>query len=266
MASVEEELCKLNEHVHIQDQQLCKWAPPQYTDTGATIEKTIWQIASLAVATINTLAQIQMANQRMEIAEKYRDIAQERLNRFRNNYVPLEYQMLGEITSTPEPTVDYNSSRERPYSYVDDAFTFADDQISDLAKKYNLCMDISLLDDLPYAEQLALDDGVNYTYRDEEYFRNLMSDLRWNRRSNLLNIGRENMSQSVSYAQSANNALAEVGQLANSGAQGAMQMLGYMSQVKESVYPSLFTGTTINNSYATLAGSTTSAGVTGVTT
>ena len=112
--------------------------------------------------------------------------------------------------------------------------------MADLANKYGLCMDESMLNDMDYAEAVARDDGTNFNYRDEEFFSLYVSDKRWNRRSQLLNLGRGLHATSASYADAANNALAQLGGLLDSGAQGAMKLFGYLSTARETQYPAMF--------------------------
>lgn len=220
--------------------QLCWWAAPEYGDTGESWEKTLWKAALIAIATINSIAQMQIAQMRYEIARDYADIAKDRWKRFRDNYAPLERAMLNEVGNARSYDPDYPAARKRAYDNSLAAYLSADDQIADKAKRYGLCMDSTLLDDMNIAEALSLDDGTNYNYRMEEYWHYYVDDKNWNRRSQLLNLGRGIQAIAASYAQQANTALASLGDLVNQGAQGAMKLFGYLSTVRESIYPTMF--------------------------
>lgn len=228
------------EHLQIISSQLCKWAPPTYGDAGESWEKLLWQAALIAVATINTLAQIQIMEKRYKIAKDYANLAQDRWERFKNNYAPLERAMLSEAGNMSEYTPNYPEARARAMDYNGVVFRSADEQLADLAQKYSLCIDTSFVDDMDYAETISLNDSTNFNYRDEENWAHYVNDKRWNRRSQLLNLGRDLQSLSATYADAANRALTEVGGLLDSGAQGAMRLLGYLNTARETQYPSLF--------------------------
>lgn len=228
------------EHLKIISDRMCSWAAPEWGDDGEDWEKTIWRAAIIAVATINTTAQISIMRKRYNIAKAYADIAKDKWNRFINNYAPLERAMLNEISSTPEPVPDYEGARNRGLEYADNAFRSMSNTLTHRAKKYALCVDDSQLNDFEFARYLAIVDGQNFNYRDAEWFTLIMSDLRWNRRSALLNLGRDLHSQSASYASAANNILAGLGNLAAEGASGFTQLLGYLSERRDTAYPSQF--------------------------
>lgn len=228
------------EHLSIISSKMCEWAAPQYGDAGESWEKTLWKAALIAIATINTLAQISIMEKRYQIAKDYANLASDRWNRFKDAYAPFERAMLSEAGNAPEYKPDYVGARERAREYTSEAFRSADEQMADLAKKYSLCVDDTLLNDMDYAEAVSRDDGTNYNYRDEEFWAIYMSDKRWNRRSQMLNLGRGIQQMSASYADAANNALAQLGGLLDKGAQGAAKLLGYISTARESQYPANF--------------------------
>lgn len=243
------------EHLSIISSKMCEWAAPQYGDAGESWEKTLWKAALIAIATINTLAQISIMEKRYQIAKDYANLASDRWNRFKDAYAPFERAMLSEAGNAPEYKPDYVGARERAREYTSEAFRSADEQMADLAKKYSLCVDDTLLNDMDYAEAVSRDDGTNYNYRDEEFWALYMSDKRWNRRSQMLNLGRGIQQMSASYADAANNALAQLGGLLDQGAQGAAKLLGYISTARESQYPANF------SSAAPLTGQASNVGV-----
>lgn len=228
------------QHLKIISQTMCNWAQPEYGDSGETWEKTLWKAALIAIATLNSAAQIAIADQRYQIAKDYANLSKDKWNRFKDSYAPLERAMLSEAGNAREYDPDYDGARARAREYTTAAFRTADDQMADLSNKYSLCMDESMLNDMDYAEAVARDDGTNFNYRDEEFFSLYVSDKRWNRRSQLLNLGRGIQATSASYADAANNALAQLGGLLDSGAQGAARLLGYLSTARETQYPAQF--------------------------
>lgn len=235
--------------------QLCWWAAPEYGDTGENWEKTLWKAALIGIATINTVAQLQIANQRYKLARDYADLAQDRWNRFRNAYAPFERAMMNEAGNLRKYDPNYPEALTRATENTDAAFLAADDQFTDRAKRYALCIDQTLLDDMDFAEAIAADDGANYNYRMEEYWHYYIADRNWNRRSELLNLGRGIQAIAASYATAANEALTSVGDLVNAGSQGAMKLFGYLSTVNETRYPAQFSSAAPLTGQASMFGS-----------
>jgi len=233
-----------NRRIQTIEETMCRWAQPEYGDTGESVYHTIWKAALLAVTALNTAVQISISEKQYQIAKDYANIAKDQWRRFRDAYAPLERAMVNEITNTPEPLPDYEGAKSRGNTYTRNVFASVRDEMTRLAKKYALCMDKMLLDDMLYAEAITADDSVNFNFRDEEYFATIMSDLRWNRRSSLLNLGRDILAQSVRYADAANRMLGDVSNLANQGASGAMQMLGWLNERRNTIYPTMFSMST----------------------
>lgn len=231
-----------SEKIH---KELCVWAKPTYGDDGENALNILWKAAMLAVAGINTAAQIAIANKQYSIAKDYANLAKDRWNRFVNGYSPFEQAMLNEAKNAPEYNPDYAGAKARADQANNQAFISTDKTMANLAKAYGLCVDPSLLNDMDYAEAMSADDSTNYGYRDEENYDIAKDDIRWNRRSRLLNLGRDNLQESASYADSANAALSQMKGLVGAGAQGAVNLLGYLSTVRETMYPSLFSGSTL---------------------
>lgn len=241
---IDAQLGAMNDKIKTIETTMCLWAQPEVTDQGEDFWSTFWKAALLAVSLINAAAQTAIANKRYQIAKDYANIATDQWSRFRDAYAPLERAMLNEISNTPEPVPDYAGAKYRGNSKAQRGYKEAGTEMTDLAGKYALCVDPSFIEDMDIARALSADDGVNYDYRDEEHFALQMSDLRWNRRSNLLNLGRGIQATSASYASAANNMLAQLSNLAGQTAQGAMQLFGYLSEHRNTMYPSLFSGTT----------------------
>ena len=196
----------------------------------------------IAVATINTLAQIKIAKKQYQIARDYADIAKDQWERFKDSYAPLERAMVFEACNTPFPVPDYEGARQRSDSNTTIDFGAAQKHLATLANSYALCVDPTLIDELSLVKAKAMDDGTNWGYRDEENLALNLDDRRWNRRSTLLNLGRDIHSISSTYASSASQIMAGLGDLLNQGASGAMSILGYLSENRNTAYPSLFSG------------------------
>lgn len=235
-----ERLDQHNEYMEVVQEKLCRWAAPEYGDMGESWEKALWQAALLAVATLTTAAQISIANKRYRIAKDYANLAKNRWQRFASVYAPFEQILLAEIGNTPEPTTNYPDDLNRASESVNTTYNWVDQQFGKLAKKYALCVADSLLNDINHSKMIAMNDSINFNYRDDEYYRHILSDLRWNRRSGLLNLGHDLPAQGASYASAANGALSQISGLIGAAGQGATQLVGYLSQRRDIVFPSQF--------------------------
>ena len=209
---------------------------------GSLAESGIFEVALIAVAILNTLAQMEIARLRYNIAKDYARIAQDRWERFRTGYMPLEMSMLNEILNTPIPEADCPGSRTRFTRWFRGAFDEAQTRLGEVARKYRLRIDPTLALDLQNYGAMALSDGLNFGYRYEEHRAIMKDDERWNRRSALLNLGRDLQAQSARYSSMANQTLAGLSDLAGQGTAGAMSLLGYLQERQATRYPPTFTG------------------------
>lgn len=224
--------------------RFCHWAAPEWGDQGESWEKDLYQLALVAVATLNTLAQIKIAEKQFSLAKDYAKLAEDRLDRFRDRYAHLERAKMYEVGSEPIAEPDYTRARYAAESYTRAAFSSGNNTLATMRGRYRICMGNSLANDLAVAQAISMDDGANFNYRDEEHYAIISNDRRFNKRSSVLNLGRDNHAQSATYAQLASNTYAGLSNLANQGAQGAASLLGYLNERRETQYADAFSGTT----------------------
>lgn len=232
--------------------RMCSWAAPEYSAVGEGWDRKAMLAAQIAIYAsiigLNTYIQ----NKNHDIASSYADISKDKWNRFKDAYAALEKKMIAEAQNTPEPTVDYGDARNRARNAVNFAFNSAKSSMTRYAKLYALCMDDSL--DLAYAKSIMLDDTANYNYRNDENFRDYKSDKRWNRRSDILNLGRNTQATAFSYAQHASEAFAGLaGAIAQAG-NGLSGLFGYLLNRNETVYPAQFSQASLFGNGFTVAG------------
>lgn len=218
--------------------RMCAWAAPEFGASGAVRDRTAELVAMAAiyssVAALNTYVQ----NKNYQIARAYTDLSVDRWNRFRNAYAPLEQKMISTSMNTAEPTTDYPGAKSRAIGSVSFAYSSAKSTMASYAKLYALCMDDSL--NLDHNQALVRDDTVNFNYRDAENYKDYLSDKRWNRRSDVLNLGRNNLPTASSYAQHASKALGDVSNAVVGIGSGLSGLIGYLFNRNETVYPSQF--------------------------
>lgn len=232
--------------------RMCSWAAPEYGAVGEGWDRKAMLAAQIAIYAsiigLNTFIQ----NKNHDIASSYADISKDKWNRFKDAYAALEKKMIAEAQNTPEPTVDYGDARNRASNAINFAYNSTQSSMARYAKLYALCMDDSL--DLSYSKTLLLNDTVTYNYRDSENFRDYKSDKRWNRRSDILNLGRNTQATAFSYAQHASESFAGLaGAIAQAG-NGLSGLLGYMLNRNETVYPAQFSQASLFGNGFTVAG------------
>lgn len=227
---------------HVAPLSFCHWNVPTEGAAGSSAEAAFYNAALIAVATINAAAQWDIANDRYKLAKEYAELAKDRWDRFNGAYRPLEQSMLNEVSTTPIPKPDYLRAESDYGDWFKSVYSEMEEQFSRTAFTYCLKVDTSLVRDLNNAGDAAMSDGVNYGYRFEEDRARMKEDERWNRRANLLNLGRDLLSQSAKMATYANDALKGLSDLAGAGASGAMNMLGYLRNRNETEYATLYSG------------------------
>lgn len=227
---------------NIEPIRFCHWNAPKEGAGGSLAEAAFYSAALIAVATINTIAQWDIARKRYQIAKDYANIAKDRWERFRTGYMPLEISMLSEIMNTPLYEVNCQTVRNNYSNWVGRSYGEAKSRLPQIARGYRVNVDETLMRDLENDETRAVVDGVNFGYRYEEQRKIMKDDQRWNRRSNLLNLGRDLQAQSAKFASYANDILAGLSDMAGQGAAGAIQMLTYMRNRQETRYPTQFAG------------------------
>ena len=153
---------------------------------------------------------------------------------------------------TAEPTADYVGAKSRALSSVSFAYNSAKSTMTSYAKLYALCMDDSL--NLDHDQAITRDDTINFNYRDVENYKDYLSDKRWNRRSDVLNLGRNNLPTASSYAQHASNAFGDVSNAVVGIGSGLSGLIGYLFNRNETVYPAQFSMASNYGNGAILAG------------
>ena len=231
--------------------RMCSWAAPEYGVAGETADRTAQLLAQVAIYSSLIALNTYIQNQNYKIARAYADLAKDKWDRFKNGYVPLETKLISEASNTPEPTADYAGAKTRAVNATTFAFNSAKQALANYAKMYALCMDNTL--DMSRAQALMRDDTINFNYRDAEKFKEYESDKRWNRRSDILNLGRNNHATAFSYAQHASEAFAGFANAVQGIGNGISGLMGYMFNRNETIYPQQFSQASIFGNGAIVA-------------
>ena len=253
-AAIKGQLSELNGHADTVAQRMCAWAAPEYGGTGEGWDRKAMLAAQVAIYASIIALNTYVNNQNYKIAKAYSNLSQDRWTRFRDAYAALEKKMLAETSNTPEPVIPYDDAKTRGINATNFAFGSAKSTFADYAKKYALCMDDTL--DFARSHALMRDDNINFNYRDAEEFTERMSDKRWNRRADILNIGRNNLDTAYSYAKGASSAFGEFANAVAGIGSGISGFLGYMFNRNETIYPAQFAQASLwgNNGFITAGG------------
>lgn len=218
----------------------CHWAAPEYGGVGESAWSAFFKAAALAIALANSYAQAEIADMQQDLAEGYYDQAKFKWDRFETKYIPLEKKLLAEVSSTPIREMNCAAAEDRAIDAVNTSYDVFESYLERMAKQYNLCMDATLLASIDVQQTMQLVDSENYNLVDEQWYTDYKNDQRWNRRSNVLNLGRNLSSEALRYGDVANTLLKSVGQKIETAAQGVMGALGYYGSRFDTVYPTTY--------------------------
>lgn len=221
----------------------CDWAAPQYGGIGESAWTDFFQAAALVIAIANGVAQSEIADKRQDLADRYYNMAKYKWDRFANNYMPLEKQLLAETSMAPIRTIDCRGARDRANVAVNTAYDNMDTYLVRMAKSYRICLDASLIQYNQNRRNVMTVDTENFNLSDERWFTDVKNDQRWNRRSNVLNLGRNLASQALAYGDVANALMKTVGSQIDRAANGMIQAFGYYGARNDTYYPTEYLNT-----------------------
>lgn len=220
--------------------RFCRWAAPEITDKGESAWTNAFQAAALVIAIANGVAQGQIQDKVMDLAEGYYDMAKFKWDRFSTKYIPLEKKLLNEVSTEPVKNLNCDDDRKRANSAVESAFSCMSTYMSRKAKQLRLCIDTSIIGMLDHNKALAMVDTENYNMLDNQWFTDYSNDKRWNRRSTVLNLGRNLASEALKYGDIARNMYGQVGAQIDKAASGVIQALGYYGARNDTYYPTTY--------------------------
>lgn len=220
----------------------CSWAPPEWGPEGENFKSLAWRAAALAIAIANGIAQSQIADMQQDLAESYYDMAKFKWDRFSNKYIPLELKLLNEVRSEPIAELNCADDKSRAAEAVNIAYDRMSSYMATKAKQYHLCIDSTLLMQMERKRTMALADTANFNMSDDYWFMDYLNDKRWNRRSTVLDLGRNLSSEAMKYGDVALATMKTVGGQINQAAQGLMSAIGYYGARNDTYYPTTFLG------------------------
>jgi hypothetical protein len=217
--------------------QICNWAAPTFGDIGQTVLHKVLATVAFAVGVWSAIEQMRVFNMRYKLAEDYARISQEQWDRFNKKYKPLELMAVSECLAAKEVKPDYPAALSLGLQMSGDGAAQARLAMAEFSRVYALCPSRSMATDFESGSVGLADDLVNFNYRNEETFALAKDTTRFNRRSDILNLGRNLSTQAASYGQTAASLL---GAAANNLAQttyGAFSLIGYLRNREVTAYP-----------------------------
>lgn len=207
------------------------------TDSNKSGSADILRAAAVAVAAINTAAAIKMADLQWEIAKDYLDIAKSWRNYYNNTYKPGEDQELAEAWALQPHPLHFETAIGRARATA--RFQFRDqlDRVIQGTSQYCVGLREALLKDMVNAEAQALAAISGLGQRNEQAHKDALDDVRWKKREQVLNRGRNMIADNITYSNMAAGIFGDLGAQAAKGAGGAMHYLGYTGTRRDTEYP-----------------------------
>lgn len=227
-------------HGNLARLRFCHWAAPEYGPEGESAWTKAFQAAQLAIAILNATIQGQIADMQEDLADGYYQQAKYKWDRFANNYMPLEKDILWEAQAEPIRELDCADDRRRAKSAVKPSFDIITKYMAQVAKGYKLCPDPTVLSQLAHTQSQLLVDTENYNLLDDQWFTDFKNDQRWARRSNILNLGRNLGSVAMQYGDVARKLMGDVSNIVNKAAGSLSQALGYYGARFDTYYPQTY--------------------------
>lgn len=227
--------------------RFCNWAAPEYGPIGEGNWTNFFRAAALAIAIANGVAQSQIADMQQDLADSYYDMAKYKWDRFYRKYVPLEKKLLNEVLNEPLKEMDCADDRQRADGWVGRAYGAMSSWMRTKARQMHVCMDSLDMRRVRTAQALAFADTANYNYVDDRWFCDYSNDKRWNRRSSVLNLGRNLGSEALKYGDVARSLLNTVSGQIEQAANGLVNAMGYYGARLDTYYPSSYLGQSQGN-------------------
>lgn len=198
------------------------------TDAGI-VKSSFWKnITAGAMAAINTANAYRMAQLQQDLAKRYVSLAEDFRKYYNERYRPLEEALTKEALALPK------YKRDREQFYAGQMLTTARATAAGMVNKAISCTGryctgqrAAILTD-QLMKQAGIEStvaGLAHRYTDKEEITH--NNLRWDKREQVLKIGRDIPTQASSYAQLSAGIFGNLGRQAGKAAEGLVGFLGY---------------------------------------
>ena len=201
------------------------------------IHSARWKaIISGAMLALNTANSLKMAKLQRDIGKAYQELAEEQRKYYNDRYKPLEVSLTQEALKLPK----YDRDKEKLITgqmliSARNLTAGKIDKVLACTGRYCTGQRAAIMND-QLLEQAAIESlaaGLAHRYVDKDEITH--NNLRWEKREQVLKIGRDIPTQAVSYASMAAGIFGSLGKQAGQAAEGAMGFLAYGRG--ETVYP-----------------------------
>ena len=216
------------------------WRFSGVTSAGWIESNALANAIALAIGSLNALIQWKISDLQQDIADSYYHMAKYKWDRFARNYMPLEKKLLQEVSSEPEPKLHCNDDRTRAEQSVNSAYRAMQTYMGRVRKSLHICIDNNILSMVELSRSKMLVDTENYNLIDDQYWRDIMSDDRWNRRSNVLDLGRNIASIAMGYGDTAKQSLSALAPQVSTVANSFVSSIGYFGARNDTEYPRVY--------------------------
>lgn len=201
------------------------------------VKSARWKaIINGAILAVNTANSLRMAKLQRDIGKDYLQLAEDQRKYYNDRYKPLEISLTQEALKLPKYSRDKEkittgqmliSSRVLSAGKIDMALS--------CTGRYCTGQRAAIVNDqlLEQAAIESLSSGLAHRYTDKDEI--VHNNLRWEKREQVLKIGRDIPTQAVSYASMAAGIFGSLGKQAGQAAEGAMGFLAYGRA--DTVYP-----------------------------
>ena len=234
-------------HGAIGSLRFCNWAAPEYGPVGEFNWSDAFRAAALMIAIANGVAQSQIADMQQDLADSYYDMASSKWDRFYKHFVPLEKKLLREVMTAEERNMDCDDDRQRASEWIGRAYDSMSDWMYGKLRQMRACLNAADKRRPRLAQKLAYVDTANYNYVDDRWFCDYSNDKRWNRRSSVLNLGRNLGSEALKYGDVARSLLNTVSGQIEQAANGLVNAMGYYGARLDTYYPTSYLGQSQGN-------------------
>lgn len=228
---VKEQVCK-----EAADNSCCK--TDGVTDEGI-ISAAKWKTGiAAALAIYNTWNSLRMAKMQRDLGRNYLELAESYRGYYNERYKPLEDDLTKEALKLPK------YKRDKEQLYTGQMMVTARgkragqiDRAMSCTGRYCTGQRAAIMTD-KLLEQAAVESLVaGFAHRHTDNEEKLWNNLRWEKRSAVLNIGRDIPSQASAYADLAANIFGRVGDQAGRAAEGLVGFIGYDNNRATTQYP-----------------------------
>lgn len=224
------------------------WAAPEISNDGEGAWSYLWQVAGLALAAYNAKKQQDIYDEQKKLSDRYYTMAKKKLDRFmegtegHKSYKELELSLLDEVKTEPEHEMDCKDDRKRAKTATNSAYSVLDNYLTRQAKKMHVCIDDSKTGRMAYRKTIMLVDTENYNLIDDQFHTDYKNDRRWNRRSEVLNLGRNMSAEALSFGDVARAYYDKLGPQLDKVTSSIMGAVGYFGGRNDTYYPNMFLG------------------------